>query len=195
MSHYLNQWWHGVAQKDAITTMLWFLDKNMSATPDIFQCMLLGHKGPISGFSVAVSGHHIEMLECMKILGILVSLNLGITFDKELKFGTHICNLSNAVSRQIIALQRLSKFLNDSWRLQIYQSFVSMKFNFSPVLWMCCGKLDGKKLEKLQEIALRFVYKIWCPLMMNFLKRVTFYQWPCNTFIFLASRYTEVLMI
>ena len=60
----------------AVTTTRWFLDNDMSANSDKFQCMPLGHSGPVCCFRVRVSGHHIETLECIKIL--------GITFDNEL---------------------------------------------------------------------------------------------------------------
>ena len=65
-----------VAQKDAITTTRWCLDDEMFANPDKSQCVVLGYKSPMSGFSVTVSSHHIERLECMKPLGITFDLVL-----------------------------------------------------------------------------------------------------------------------
>ena len=43
-----------VAQKDDIITTPWFLDNEMPANQNKFQRMLLGHKGPMSGFSITV---------------------------------------------------------------------------------------------------------------------------------------------
>ena len=43
-----------VAQKDAVSTTRWFLDNGISSNPVKFQCMILGHKSPMSGFSVTV---------------------------------------------------------------------------------------------------------------------------------------------
>lgn len=35
----------------------------------------------------------------------------------------------------------------------------STTFEYAPVVWIFCGKANSKKLEKLQERALRFIYK------------------------------------
>ena len=155
----------------------------MSANLDKFQCMVLGHKSPMSGFSVTVSGHHIETQEYMKIL--------SITFDKELKFGAHKSNICNAASRQINALERLSKFLNESQRIPIYQAFISANFNFSPVVWMFCGKLNGKKLEKLQERALRFVYKDMVSTYEELLEKGDFLSMTMQCICFLGIEVYE----
>ena len=40
-----------------------------------------------------------------------------------------------------------------------YKSFIASTFEYAPVVWIFCGKTNSKKLEKLQERALRFIYK------------------------------------
>ena len=61
-------------------------------------------------------------------------------------------------SRQINALKRVSKYLDEKCRIMVYKSFISSNFNYCPVAWMFCGKKNLVKLEKLQERALRFVF-------------------------------------
>ena len=41
----------------------------------------------------------------------------------------------------------------------IFKSFISSNFNYCPVSWMFCGKTNLNELEKLQERALRFVFR------------------------------------
>ena len=54
----------------------------MSANADTFQWWLLVREDPMAAFkNDTVSGHQIETLECIKIL--------GITFGNQLKFGAH----------------------------------------------------------------------------------------------------------
>ena len=62
-------------------------------------------------------------------------------------------------SSQINALKRVSKYLNESCRIFVYTSFISSNFNYCPVSWIFCGKTNLNELEKLQERALRFVFR------------------------------------
>ena len=99
---------------------------------------------------------------------------LGVTLDDHLKFDAHITNICIAASRQINALKRLSKYLNERSRVLIYKSFISSNFNYCPVTWMFCGGKNVTKLEKLQERALRFVFKDNNSSYADLLKRGNF---------------------
>ncbi len=41
----------------------------------------------------------------------------------------------------------------------IYNTFILSNFNNSPIIWHYCGKTCIKKIEAIQERALRFMYK------------------------------------
>jgi hypothetical protein len=43
-------------------------------------------------------------------------------------------------------------------KLTIYYSFILSNFNYCPLVWHFCGESNTKKLEKIQERALRFIY-------------------------------------
>ena len=123
----------------------------MDANPHKFQSVVLGGKREIS-FSVSVQENLILPTDSIRVLG-------GVSLDEQLKFDAHITNICIAASRQINALKRLSKYLNERSRVLIYKSFISSNFNYCPVTWMFCGWQNVTKLEKLQERALRFVFK------------------------------------
>ena len=78
------------------------------------------------------------------------------------------------MSRQINALKRLTKFLNERSRILVYKSFISSNFNYCPVTWMFCGRRNVIKLEKLQERALRFVFMDSDSSYTDLLKRGNF---------------------
>jgi hypothetical protein len=64
----------------------------------------------------------------------VVTLNLlGVTFDFKLTFNSH-------------------------GKLTIYYSFILSNFNYCPLVWHFCGEGNTKKLEKIQERAIRFIY-------------------------------------
>ena len=84
---------------------------------------------------------------------------LGVKLDAKLSFDPYISDVVRRVSRQINILRRIFKFLDEPGRINVYRSFISANFNYCPVVWMFCGKKNSTKLEKLQERALRFVFK------------------------------------
>ena len=121
----------------------------MDARPHKFQSIVLGRNRDIS-FSISVQENLIVPTDNIKVL--------GVTLDDHLKFDAHITNICITAFRQINALKRLAKFLNERSRILIYKSFISSNFSYCPVTWMFCGRKNVMKLEKLQERALRFVF-------------------------------------
>ena len=85
---------------------------------------------------------------------------LGVTLDDNLNFNEHVRNICQTASCQINALKRISNFLNEQCRMNVYKSFISANFNYCPihVVWLFCGKTNLNKLEKLQERALATVF-------------------------------------
>ena len=129
-------------ESDAMTAINWFDKKNQTtANADKFQSILLS-RGSTSDFLANVGGHSIPPNNKLKML--------GFTLDDKLNFKTHIRNVCEKASRQINALKRISKFLNEECRMHVYKSFVFANFNHCPVVWMFCGKTNLGKLERLQ---------------------------------------------
>jgi hypothetical protein len=57
-------------------------------------------------------------------------------------------------SRQLNVLKRIGKQLSKLGRLTIYHTYIISNFNYCPVVWHFCGKM-----ENVQERALRFIYE------------------------------------
>ena len=61
---------------------------------------------------------------------------LGIVLDNKLQFDEHVSQMCLKASRQINALKRISKYLDEKCRILVYKSFISSNFNYCPVSWM-----------------------------------------------------------
>jgi hypothetical protein len=85
---------------------------------------------------------------------------LGVTIDYELKFNSHITNICRKVVRQLNVLKRMAIYLNRLCKLTtcIYYLFILSSFNYCPVIWHFCSEANTKKMEKIQERALKFIY-------------------------------------
>ncbi len=45
---------------------------------------------------------------------------------------------------------------------KIYNTFILVNFNYCPTIWHLCGKRNTKKIERIQERYLRFMFNDHC---------------------------------
>jgi hypothetical protein len=139
-------------QSDSKIAIQWFEDNYMEANPTKFQFILLGpsNKKASSRSELPLLDIHIEKSDSVKLL--------GVTIDDKLNFHEHISLLCKKAARQLNAFKRISKNLSVTERESIYNSFIISVFNYCPLVWHFCNKSDHKKIEKINERALRVVY-------------------------------------
>ena len=128
----------------------WFANNLMQANPDKFQALAIGKKTFKEQICFDLNGSKIKCEEHVKLL--------GVTIDYELNFDKHISEICKKSARQLNVLKRIGRYLNKLGRLTIYYSFILSNFNYCPVTWHFCSEKNTKKMEKIQERALRFIY-------------------------------------
>lgn len=128
----------------------WFKENKMQANPDKFQVIAVGKRTFAKNPSIQIQQNILSCEETVKLL--------GIDIDYQLKFDAHISNLCRKASQQLNVLKRIGSFLNRLNKLTIFHTFILSNFNFCPLAWHFCTEKNSKKLEKIQERALRFVY-------------------------------------
>ena len=84
---------------------------------------------------------------------------LGVTLDSKLKFDAHIASVCRKVGGQVNALNRLKKILPCKIKELLYRAFVLPHFYYCSQVWHHCGSRNTKKIEKVNERALKYVYK------------------------------------
>ena len=92
-------------------------------------------------------------IKCEKIVKLL-----GIDIDYQLNFDNHISDLYRKTGQQLNVFKRLSPYLSKLNKLTIFHTFILSNFNYCSLAWHFCSEKNIKKLEKVQERALRFVY-------------------------------------
>ena len=137
-------------EKDSKTLIHWFSDNQMKANPDKFQAIAIGKKTKDQNIKFDLEDNEISCEEEVNLL--------GVTLDFKLKFHSHISKICKKASRQLNVLKRIGKNLCKLGKLNIYHSFIMSNFNYCPLTWHFCGELHTKKIEKIQERALRFIY-------------------------------------
>ena len=84
---------------------------------------------------------------------------LGINIDNELKFNEHIGSLCKRVGQQLNSLYRLNKYLTFESKKVLVNSFIFSNFNYCPLVWHITSSISEKKIEKIHERSLRFLYE------------------------------------
>ena len=97
-----------------------------------------------------IDGVNIEQLKSIKLFGVLL--------DSELNFGEHISSVCKKASQQIGVLRRLRKLIPTHAKLQLYKAAIFSHLTYCSTIWHFCRASDKRKVEWLQERALRVVF-------------------------------------
>ena len=135
---------------DSKSLIHWFYINCMQANPEKFQAIAIGKKTHEKQPVFKLGDIDIKCKNTVKLL--------GVEIDFKLQFEQHISNLCKKAAQQVNIMKRLGSHLNRLNRLSIFHSFVLSNFNFCPLSWHFCSETNTKKIEKIQERALRFVY-------------------------------------
>ena len=133
----------------SIKALKWFKDNYMKANSSKFQAICFSKTTCNNTLDFCIDGNIIKTEETVKLLGVHI--------DSNLKFNEHVKSVCTKAARQINALQRLTKFLDYSCKLKIYESFVLSNFSYCSVIYNTFNVTQDKKIEKLNERALRLV--------------------------------------
>ena len=84
---------------------------------------------------------------------------LGIKIDSNLSFENHVYSLCKKTSQKLHALTRVVCFMDLAKRMSLMKAFITSQFNFCPLLRMFHSRQMNNRVNKIQERALRLVYK------------------------------------
>ena len=126
----------------------WISQNFLTANADKFHLIT---SGPNLSLSVKVDKYTIANSTSQKLL--------GITIDNKLTFDEHISRLCNKASQKLHALARIVTYMNLSKRRIIMKAFISSQFGYCPLVWMFCSRRLNHRINKIQERALRIVYR------------------------------------
>ena len=79
---------------------------------------------------------------------------LGFYIDENLNFADHVSNLRTRASRNVKVMVRLHNLIPCNAKLTLYKSAIL------PLVWNFCKSFESRKIERVQERALRVIYKL-----------------------------------
>ena len=166
---------------DCNIALEWFRKNGMQANPEKFQFMILSRDNTEALRLHLDDNTTIESTEHVKVL--------GVSIDRTLSFTQHVRDMCTRAARQLNALARISRYLDMDSRFVIFKSFIMSNFTYCPLAWHFCGKQNNDKMEKVQERALRILYRDYVSSYHELIERAE------TTTVFLARVKTLVLEV
>ena len=103
---------------------------------------------------------------------------LGVTIDCKLSFEENLSKVCDRTSQKLTALPRISSYMKINQRKRIMRAFIGSQFGYCPlVCFFCSGKINNR-MNRIQERALRIVYKDYVSTFAQLLEKdssVTFH--------------------
>ena len=101
-------------------------------------------------YALNINTQTINPENCIKLLGIEIC--------NTLSFKKHFSTLRKKASNQLNAIARIQKYMGCKEKDVFSNSFFLSRFNYCPLVQHFCSSKSLKKIEKLQERALRILY-------------------------------------
>ena len=96
---------------------------------------------------------------------------LGIDIDFKLNFNKYIGKLCKKAAGQLNTLGRHLHFIDFLERKALTESFVQSNFNFCPLVWFFTSPKSIRKIENIQERALRLLFQDYASTYEDILTR------------------------
>ncbi len=107
-----------------------------------------------------------------------------MTIDDKLRFNKHVDIFCKSDVRQFNVMYRFKNIFDIKEKENIYNTFILANFNYCPTIWHLSGKTNTKKIEHIQECALRFVFNDHCSTYSALLEKcsyTTLHVWRIKT--------------
>ena len=114
---------------------------------NVSKCKVLhiGNQNPGIPYSMKNDGVVQDILNCEE------EKDLGITFDKQLTFNSHIDKAINTAKRVLSMSKRAFKYLDQSAMLTIYKALIRPHLEYGNIIWSPKLKKHSIALEKIQR--------------------------------------------
>ena len=125
--------------------------------------MVLGNPKGERKVDLDICGEKVEQTETIKIL--------GVNLDDNLNFRDHIRRVCEKVGGMGGIVRRLKNLIPVNAKVLLYTSAIMPHLTYFHLVWHFCTASDSRKLERLQERALRLMYNTTTDSHDTLLKR------------------------
>lgn len=128
----------------------WCNTWQMSLNLDKTVCMTITHKSKPIEFAYAIEGYPLARVSSYKYLGVIIS--------HDLRWSTHIDSIVKKANYKLWYLRRSLKLSSMNTNLLAYKTLIRPLMEYACEIWDPHNVNDVLKLEKVQRLALRFIF-------------------------------------
>ena len=150
-------------ERDAAKALTWYKDNYLMVNPNKFQFMKIKPRNDKEQATMSVNSQNIKSTDDIKIL--------GVNFDEHLVFTKHISELCKKASQRVGVLSRLRNLIPTEAKLLLYKVSIMPHLTYCHLIWHFCRTSDSRKVERIQERALRIVFNTHSDDYGSLLKR------------------------
>ena len=122
----------------------------LKCNQDKFQAMSLGPRHKKKEMNLNIKDINIKSSPAIDLLGVAI--------NDELNFTKHINNVCIKGARKVGVPMRFKNLIPTEAELRIFKVFILPQIAYCHIVWHHCRSSDERKLERLQERALRAIY-------------------------------------
>ena len=126
----------------------WFKQNYMKLNSDKCKVLICGRTNqPIT---IKIGDFNIKEDDCVKLLGVYI--------DKKLNFDKHVSKLIKRANSKLTVIKRSFKYLTQTKRKMLLNSFVQSQFSYAPLVWMLHSKSLVSKINRVHKSFLSLLY-------------------------------------
>ena len=149
------QFVHNQLVKEAELVSSWYKENPLQTNMEKYQILTItpkrqGQRANDDIVSIKVDGNEVISSKTLKIL--------GVDLDEEMNFSRHISELCKRSSQKVGVILRLRNLIPVKAKLELYKSSVHPQLIYCHTVWHFCKASDRRKLERVQERALRAIF-------------------------------------
>ena len=95
--------------------------------------------------------------ECQNLTQVEFEKDLGVTFDRQLKFTEHIENCTAKANQRVGLIRRNFNYLDKNTFLILYKSLIRPLLEYCNTVWHPTTKKDSETLERVQRKATKLL--------------------------------------
>ena len=128
----------------------WYKENLLQGNHDKYNVLLIGDRLKSLDLKLNIDGVDINSTKELKLL--------GVTLDDNLNFSSHIGIVCKKAGMKVGVLSRLRNLIPREVKLQLFKAAILPHLTYCHVIWHFCRATDCKKIERVQERALRIVF-------------------------------------
>ena len=140
-----------ISEQDSQAAIDWFKINEIIVNTDKFEVIADKKNCRMKdSYNLNINNQTINSENCVKLF--------GMEIDITLSFSKHISTLCKKTSNQLNTIGRTQKYKGFKEKEVLLNSFLLFNFNYCPLAWHFCSSKSFKKIEKIQDLALRILY-------------------------------------